>query len=139
MKAYFDLLERTLIDHGLLNRPACIYNMDESGMPLDAKQLMRVAKKGIKKGHGQSSGDKSQITLVACGNAAGTVLPPMLIFKGERLNHEWTGGEVPNTGCLRMAGLIKNFLLLVEGFVFEAHPSRAPCHARNGWPLPLHA
>ena len=97
MKAYFDLLEKTLIDHGLLNRPACIYNMDESEMPLDAKQLKRVAKKGMKKVHGQSSGDKSQITLIACGNAAGTVFPPMLIFKGERLNHEWTDGEVPNT------------------------------------------
>ena len=97
MKAYFDLLEKTLTDHGLLNRSSCIYNMDESGMPLDAKQLKRVAKKGMKKVHGQSSGDKSQITLVACGNAAGTVLPPMLIFKGERLNHEWTRGEVPNT------------------------------------------
>ena len=35
--------------------------------------------------------------LIACGNAAGTVLPPMLIFKGERLNHEWTDGEVLNT------------------------------------------
>jgi len=66
-------------------------------MPLDAKQLKRVAKKGMKKVHGQSSEDKSQITLVACGNAAGTVLPLILIFKGERMNHEWTRGEVPNT------------------------------------------
>ena len=43
------------------------------------------------------SGDKSQMILVACGNAAGTALLPMLIFKGERLNHEWTDCEVPNT------------------------------------------
>lgn len=43
-------------------------------------------------------------------------------------------------GCLRMAGSIITFLLLVEEFVFEAHPSRVPCHAHNGWPLlPLHA
>ena len=52
MKAYFDLLERTLIDHGLLNRPACIFNIDESGMSLDVKRLKRVAKKGMKKVHG---------------------------------------------------------------------------------------
>ena len=44
------------------------------------------------------------------------------------------------TGCLRMAGSIITLPLLVEGFVFEAHPSRAPCHAHNEWPLlPLHA
>ena len=97
MKSYFGLLEKTLKDNDLLNRPSRIYNMDESRMPLDHKQLKRVAKKGMKKVHGPSSGDKSQITLVACANAAGSVLPPMLIFKGERLNHEWTKGEVPNT------------------------------------------
>lgn len=114
LKAYFDLLERTLIDHGLLNRPACIFNMDESGIPLDAKQLKRVAKKGMKKVHGQSSGDKSQITLITCGNAAGTVFPPMLIFKGERLNHEWTDVEVPNT----LYGMSENGWIDQELFLY---------------------
>ena len=45
-------------------------------MPLDPKQLKRVALKGTKKVHGQASGDKSQITIVACANAAGHALPP---------------------------------------------------------------
>ena len=54
------------------------------------------SQKGDEKGS-WPSGDKSEITLVTCGNAAGTVLPPMLIFKGERLNHEWKDGEVLNT------------------------------------------
>lgn len=83
-------------DNDLLNRPSRIYNMDESGMPLDHKQLKRVAKKRMKKVHGPSSGDKSQFTPVARATAAGSVLPPILIFKGKRLNHEWTKGEVPN-------------------------------------------
>ena len=67
---YFSLLEEMLKDNGLLNKPSRIYNMDESGMPLDHKQLKRVAKKGAKKVHGPSSGDKSQITVVACANVA---------------------------------------------------------------------
>ena len=29
---YFDLLEKTLKDNNLLNKPAQIYNVDESGM-----------------------------------------------------------------------------------------------------------
>ena len=77
---------------------ACyIYNMDETDMPLDHKQPKRIAPKDMKKVYGQLSGNKSQITILACANAVGTVLPPMVIFKGERLNYEWTKGEIPNT------------------------------------------
>ena len=48
-----------------------------------------VAKKGMKEVHSQSLGDKFQITLIACGNTAGTVLPPMLIFKGRGAIESW--------------------------------------------------
>ncbi len=51
-------------------------------MPLDHKQLKRVALKGAKKVHGPALGDKSQITIVACANATGNVLPPIVIFNG---------------------------------------------------------
>ena len=97
MQHYFSLLRKTLEEHDLLNKASRIYNMDETGMPLDAKQLKRVALKGVKKIQGPSSGNKSQITVVACGNAAGHMIAPMVIFKGERFNHEWTIGEVPDT------------------------------------------
>ena len=97
MQHYFSLLRKTLEEHDLLNKASRIYNMDETGMPLDAKQLKRVALKGVKKIQGPSSGNKSQITVVACGNAAGHMIAPMVIFKGERFNHEWTVGEVPDT------------------------------------------
>jgi len=94
---YFGLLKKTLEVNGLMDKPNSIYNMDESGMPLDHRQPKRVAPRGIKKVHGPSSGNKTQITILACANAVGTMLPPMVIFKGERLNYEWTKGEVPNT------------------------------------------
>lgn len=68
MKQYFTLLEKTLCDNDLLNKPSRIYNMDETGMPLDAKPLKRVALKGMRKVQGPASGDKSQITVVACAN-----------------------------------------------------------------------
>ena len=94
---YFVLLRNTLEVNGLMDKPSYIYNMDESGMPLDHKQLKCVALKGIKKVHGPSSGNKAQITILACANAVGTMIPPIVIFKGERLNYEWTRGEVPDT------------------------------------------
>ena len=43
LSAYFDLLEKTLKEKNLLDKPNLIYNMDESGMPLDHKQLKRKA------------------------------------------------------------------------------------------------
>ena len=74
--------------------------------------------------HGPSSGDKSQITLVACANTAGSVLPPMLILKGERLNHELTKGEVLNNsmGCLRKDGLTKSLLFYWLKFLKQIPP-----------------
>ena len=87
MNNYFSLLQKTLTDNDILNKPARIFNMDETGMPLDAKQLKGVALKGIKKVQGPASGNKSQITVVASANSSGYVLPPMVIFKGERFNH----------------------------------------------------
>ena len=86
LEYYFTLLKQTLEQKDLMDRNACIYNMDETGMPLDSKQLKRVAPKGLKKVYGPSSGNKTQITILACANAMGNMLPPMVIFKGERFN-----------------------------------------------------
>ena len=70
-------LKKTLKENQLLDRA-------ESGMPLPHKQPKRIAERGARKVHGRASGDKSQITIVACANAAGYTLPPMVTFKGER-------------------------------------------------------
>ena len=97
MKEYYDLLKMTLKTHGLMNLSSRIYNMDESGMPLDHKPPKVVAPKGMKKVHCRTSGSKGQITIIACANAAGSIIPPMVIFEGKRLNSEWIKREVPNT------------------------------------------
>ncbi len=94
---YFDLLKKTLTTHRLLDCPNRIYNMDESGLPLDHKPPKVIALKGAKKVHCRTSGNKMQITVLACANAGGTVIPSMVIFEGKRLNPEWTKGEVPCT------------------------------------------
>jgi len=48
---YFKLLLSTLEEHGLTDKPFSIYNVDETGVPLDHKQPKRVAEKGAKKVH----------------------------------------------------------------------------------------
>ena len=46
LKQYFDILKDALTEHNLLQTPLQIYNVDESGIPLDPKAPNVVAKKG---------------------------------------------------------------------------------------------
>jgi len=61
---YFDLLEHTLVENDLLDKPAQIFNMDETGMPLDPSPPRVVARRGQKHPSAVGSGDKSQITVL---------------------------------------------------------------------------
>ena len=94
LKQYYDLLEDTL---NLMSSPSCIYNVDETGIPLDPKAPKVVAPVGMKKVRYQSPGRKGQITVVACGNAAGQMLPPTIIFDAKKVKHAWTKDEIPGT------------------------------------------
>ena len=96
LKQYYDLLEDTLKEHNLHNSPSQLYNVDESGIPLDPKAPKVVTVRGIKKAWYQSPGRKRQIT-VTCGNAAGQVIPPLIIFDAKNVRHAWTRNEVPGT------------------------------------------
>ena len=129
MKQYFDLLEDTLKEHNLLQHPSQIYNVDESGIPLDPKSPNVVSKKGVKKVRYRSAGKKGQITIVACGNAIGQVIPPMVIYDAKNLNRHWTADEIPGTKYgLSEKGWITSELFegwLVEHFLEHA-VSRRP-------------
>ena len=46
---YFDLLKQTLVDNSLTNSPEQIYNVDETGVPLDPRAPNVVTRKGTKK------------------------------------------------------------------------------------------
>ena len=58
-----------------------------------------VAGKGMKKVHGQASGNKSQITIVACANAAGHCHPPMSFLRGRDSTMNGPGMKYP-TPCI---------------------------------------
>ena len=80
IQRYFDLLEKTLVQYDLLDKPASIFNMDETGLSLGPVGPKVVSRKGIKHPVSTTTGNKSQITVVSCVNAAGYVIPPMVIF-----------------------------------------------------------
>lgn len=62
-------------------------NVDESGVPL---VLNIVSEAGSRKVQVRPTGRKAQVMVVACGNASGQVIPPMLIFDAKKLYPLWT-------------------------------------------------
>ena len=94
---YFKLLKETLEKNGLMDKPAQLYNCDESGMPLEHKLPKTIALKGTKKVRQVTSGNKTQITVLGCVNATGSAIPPMVVFSRKRFNHELSKGEVRGT------------------------------------------
>ena len=66
-------------------------------MPLDPNPSSVIAPVGYKHVSCMRSGDKTQITVVACCNASGSVIPPLVVFDRKFLKPEYTYGEVPGT------------------------------------------
>ena len=97
LDTYFDMLEATLTDNGLVGKPVQIFNMDETGMPLDPNPSSVIAPVGYKHVSCMRSGDKTQITVVACCNASGSVILPLVVFDRKFLKPEYTHGEVLGT------------------------------------------
>ena len=97
LDSYFDLLKEVLEENDLMDRPCQIYNVDESGMPLEQRPPRLLVKRGQRKVRYRTSGNKSQVTVVGCVNAAGNAMPPFVIFNAKRLNMDWTKGEIPGT------------------------------------------
>ena len=83
-----------MLENNLLGCPCQIFNMVESGLPLDPPQVKCVTKRGE---HNAVALDKSQITVVACVSASGSCMPLMVILNRKTLPPRFTEGEVPGT------------------------------------------
>ena len=94
---YFDLLEQTLDTYNLRGRPCLIWNMDETGVPLNPPSPKVVTSTEHPNPICIKSGDRSQVTVVACVSAAGVCLPPMVIWNRKTFSAALTEGEVAGT------------------------------------------
>uniref|UniRef100_A0A2C9LW81 HTH CENPB-type domain-containing protein n=1 Tax=Biomphalaria glabrata TaxID=6526 RepID=A0A2C9LW81_BIOGL len=73
------------IDPTIFSDPKRIYNADESGFAFDAKARKVVACKGAKHVYNVTANTKTQVTVLACTNAAGQYTPPLLIYPYKRI------------------------------------------------------
>lgn len=94
ISTYFDMLEKCLVEYDLLDKPAQIFNLDESGMPLEHLPPKAVCMKGTRNPLCITSGNKAHITVVACVNAAGWCIPPMIIWDRKTMHQDMAAGEV---------------------------------------------
>lgn len=76
-----------------------IYNCDETGISCVSKTKSKIiAEKGRKQVGSLSSAERGQtITVEICFNAAGTYMPPMLIFPRQRMKQELLDRAPPGT------------------------------------------
>ena len=125
---YYDLLEKTLSDNDLMDKPCQIYNMDETGMPLDPTPTKVVTVKGTKHPTCITTGNKAQITVVGCCSADGRALPPMVIFDRKNLKPELTLWEnfqgQHNMVSPKMVGWTVNYLNF--GLIISFCPMQSP-------------
>ncbi|CAG9562808.1 unnamed protein product [Danaus chrysippus] len=79
--------------------PDRIYNCDETGISCVSKTKSKIiAEKGRKQVGSLSSAERGQtVTVEICFNAAGTYMPPMLIFPRQRMKQELLDRAPPGT------------------------------------------
>ena len=70
----------------LVKYPRRLFNADESGFPLCVKSGKVLAEKGLKDIYQISSSTKLQLTVMACFNAIGNYVRPLIVYPGERFH-----------------------------------------------------
>ena len=64
-------MKNVFTEHDLFNSPNQINEVDETGIPLDGHAPRVIVKRGQKKVKCRTSGNKSQLTVIACVSASG--------------------------------------------------------------------
>lgn len=87
---YFAKLKTILEANNLMHRPERIFNLDEKGIRLcQHKSPSVLTKKGAKRVYNRNQEHGENVTIVACANAIGNAIPPIILFKGQRMKPEW--------------------------------------------------
>ena len=100
---HFEKLKALMEFIDVFDKPAQIFNMDEKGCRLTLHKNQTVyAQKGSKRVHQQGQEHGENVSIVACANALGMAIPPMIIFKGKRDNRHF-GDNLPPSSIYRMS------------------------------------
>lgn len=77
--------------------PENIYNYDETAMSDDPGRSKIVCRRGCKYPERVLNSSKSNVLVMFCGNAAGSSIPPYIIYRAEQLWTTWTENGPPGS------------------------------------------
>jgi hypothetical protein len=93
LKKWFDDLEKVLAEYNI--KPENIYNMDESGFAIGEKEPGRVViNANIRQQFQAKPGRQEWVSVLECICADGSVVPPLVIFKAERVSTHWIPANI---------------------------------------------
>ena len=86
LKGWFSTIQEYLESKNIIDiDPERIFNVDESAFLLNPKFNKVLVKKCEKVVYNVCTSDKEYYTALICGNAAGQLLPTMIVYKYERI------------------------------------------------------
>lgn len=89
IEKYYNLLQRTIEELGLQNKPESIWNLDETSFCRDPTKTKVVGLVGYPSTRTISSPGRENTSVLLCCSASGTKIPPLIIFKGLNVWNEW--------------------------------------------------
>ena len=95
IREYFANLTKTLENVP----PTHIFNYDESNLTDDPGKKKLLYRRGIKYPEKVMNHSKSSTTIMVCGSASGTLLPPYVVYRSEHLWDTWTQGGPKGSPC----------------------------------------
>ena len=94
---YFTELDKILTKYNLKDKPQYIYNVDEKGINTGGGKPPNIIASRDKKAQVVASERVQTVTVLGCGSASGSLVPPYLVFPGKRMLPELLEGATP--GC----------------------------------------
>jgi hypothetical protein len=135
--AFFEIMERKIIELVLLNKSDRLFNADQSDLQMNTRGKHVVSEKRKKNVHSISPKEKGEtVTVLACINASGNCMSPTIICKGRRLHAQYQGQLPPGSYVFKSdSGYINSeiFFGLLKHFVtyFRVSYNRLPRFAHQ--------
>ena len=93
---WFDILEETIENLGLKERPDLIWNVEESLVPHEPKKCKVVSLKGQPTLKIITGSDRDNTTILVAASSSGETLPLLIVFQGKQIQTTWHPSTIPD-------------------------------------------